>query len=491
MTKGLLNKSYEIFFTALALRIIFILLGCFLDSLVEGPQYTDIDYNVFSDAARLTLFGSSPYERSTYRYPPILAILLIPNYWLSTFGKLLFSVLDAAISTELYWCLSVTDPKYCIIYSWLWVFNIASINICTRGSADSITNYMVVLLLRLFLTRKKTNITLMIITGFIFGLLIYMRIYPIIYLPAFILHIISTNNMQYNKSIISWISFIPAIWFIFSVLISTILLISISYYYYGEEYLTHALLYHISREDHRHNFSIYYFSIYLSKSSYLTYTQLVIQYIQQLLYNINIDFHINSLFPYYLYEIIYKTLFNTINFSSLILFLPQLCLFITITIKFASKNLSICLLLLTLIFVTYNKVITAQYFTWYMCLLPLNMHNLRYIPYKTVIIIMVLWVLTLLLWLFYAYQLEFMGLNVFILVWYSSLLFHSVNIVLIGIIIYYVPSTIDNHHYSSNDSNSSSGYSMRSNSNDNNNYYNTNTITSMSNDNSTSNKKLN
>lgn len=80
-----------------ALRVILILYGEWQDTHME-VRYTDIDYMVFSDAASLMAAGKSPFERSTYRYSPLLAFLLIPNSFLHrSWGKFLFSAAGTLI----------------------------------------------------------------------------------------------------------------------------------------------------------------------------------------------------------------------------------------------------------------------------------------------------------------------------------------------------------------------------------------------------------
>jgi len=59
-------------------------------------KYTDIDYYVFTDAARL-FPRRLTYERETYRYTPLLAWISYPRTWSSTlfsFGKVLFAFSD-------------------------------------------------------------------------------------------------------------------------------------------------------------------------------------------------------------------------------------------------------------------------------------------------------------------------------------------------------------------------------------------------------------
>ena len=63
-----------------------------------GVLYTDIDYHVFSDGAKHVAQFENPYERETYRYTPLLAVLMIPNVkiWYPI-GKFLLSTIDVGV----------------------------------------------------------------------------------------------------------------------------------------------------------------------------------------------------------------------------------------------------------------------------------------------------------------------------------------------------------------------------------------------------------
>lgn len=64
------------------LRAVLILWGVIQDHLLR-VAYTDVDYKVFTDAARLVAEGRSPFLRSTYRYSPLLAYIVLPNVWIA------------------------------------------------------------------------------------------------------------------------------------------------------------------------------------------------------------------------------------------------------------------------------------------------------------------------------------------------------------------------------------------------------------------------
>ncbi|KAH6806354.1 mannosyltransferase family protein [Perilla frutescens var. frutescens] len=143
-----------------------------------------------------------------------------------------------------------------------------------------------------------------------------------------------------------------------------LILTGLSFYLYGWDFLHEALLYHLTRTDPRHNFSIYFYHIYLH----------------------------------------YEHEFSILE--KLISFLPQFTVQLILVSRFA-LDLSFCLFLLTVAFVAFNKVITAQYFMWFFCLLPIILpwSNMK-IKWRGLACISV-WIGAQTHWLMWGYLLEF------------------------------------------------------------------------------------
>ncbi len=140
------------------------------------------------------------------------------------------------------------------------------------------------------------------------------------------------------KSGFKWAAFLKGL-FSWNKLIFTLVsagtFIGLTYYFYtiyGYEFLYETYLYHFERKDHRHNFSIYFYTIY-------------------------------QLFD----EPASSTL-------AILTFLPQWGIVILAGI-FLYYDLFLALFVQTTAFVMFNKVITAQYFLWYVTLVPMVLVN--------------------------------------------------------------------------------------------------------------------
>ena len=121
---------------------------------------------------------------------------------------------------------------------------------------------------------------------------------------------------------------------------------------------------------------------------------------------------------------------------------PSGVLTLALSIPYAKSNLALSFLLLTMTFVTYNTVCTAQYFMWYICFIPVIVSQRmlqdgwRNLSSKAVHILTLSWVGALLAWLFHAYKLEILGENSFFTLFLASIIFHVVNVaVVISVII--------------------------------------------------------
>lgn len=369
-------------------RVVIFFWGLYQDATIV-PRFTDIDYFVFTDAARFMSLGGSPYDRETYRYTPLLAWLLTPTTQsgLFSFGKVIFAVGDIIAGYLVLRVLRMrgVSERTAVACSSVWLLNPMVSVISTRGSSEGLLGAMVVSFV--WAVCQGWIIT----AGMLAGLAVHFKIYPIIYIPTVILWLLPVNSLFVNgklqvRAIIKAAFSRQVLSFTITAALTFSLLTGFFYIKYGYPFLLHTYLHHLSRIDHRHNFSPYSTLLYMSYSPFT------------------------------------PTSSTPIIFDlSKLAFFPQLFLSgFLIPLLFAKLDLPKTLFLQTVAFVTFNKVCTAQYFMWYMVLLPFYLPSLiskvqsNGIRGKVIAgAAVALWVGAQAYWVSEGYLLEFMGESTF------------------------------------------------------------------------------
>ena len=187
------GNALPLYLAAALLRIVLLVYGLWQDA--NSPlKYTDIDYLVFTDAARFVSRGQSPYDRDTYRYTPVLAWLLLPTAHNATgsalvdaalfsSGKVLFALADLVAGWLLERILTTAyrmDPPTARKYAAIWLLNPMVATISTRGSSEGLLGVLVTALLWAVLSRRVT------LAGLLLGFSVHFKIYPFIYAPAIV-----------------------------------------------------------------------------------------------------------------------------------------------------------------------------------------------------------------------------------------------------------------------------------------------------------------
>lgn len=414
------------------IRLAFIVYGEFQDNFAEVP-FTDVDYKVVTDGARHVLEDRSPYKRHTYRYTPILAYLLTGNIFIhSSFGKILFSIFDILIGivirqiildehmhtfesnaksllkkhkrpTETYPRFHLT-PKYEKRATWaalFWIYNPMAIVIATRGNGDSMTSLFILLtifaLQRSIRQSKDKDLCYVLMAGMCHGLAIHFRLFPLAFSLAYYLYL-GESRLKNNQSQRTFFSVIfqfnrKQILLVFSTL-STLLALSILFYQkYGYEFLYESYLYHLVRKDIRHNFSLYFYMNLLNT--------------------------------------------NPMLIEKVLTFLPQLLILLSINVHFGihRKTIGFCIFLQSFVVVSFNPVVTSQYFIWYLAILPICLKNFRAVKLNRAFSYCGLWCSVQAFWLYSAYLLEFKGWNTFGFIWCNGAIFFGTNCFIMKVLI--------------------------------------------------------
>lgn len=179
------SSPFFIFAAAILLRVVMLLWGLYQDA-VSPIKYTDIDYFVFTDAARFLSRNLSPYDRDTYRYTPLLAWMLLPTTWGGLwfhFGKLLFAAADVVAG---YFVFSILQSSYrlskerALAFASIWLLNPMVATISTRGSSEGLLGVLSATLLWAVLKRKVA------LAGVVLGFAVHFKIYPFIYASSIV-----------------------------------------------------------------------------------------------------------------------------------------------------------------------------------------------------------------------------------------------------------------------------------------------------------------
>lgn len=159
-----------------------------------------------------------------------------------------------------------------------------------------------------------------------------------------------------------------------------------------------TFLYHLEREDIQHNFSPIFYPLRLLSET-----------------------------PSYENDLMKTALCFTATAT-------QLLLVIRTSFRYAASHLPFALFTQTCYFVIFNKVATSQYFTWYLCLIPLVLHRLpfRFLGWA---FIFFAWLGAQLQWLLQAYFFEFEKRDNLFYVFFASIIYVISHTALVWILV--------------------------------------------------------
>eukprot|EP00038_Savillea_parva_P031612 m.88624 g.88624 ORF g.88624 m.88624 type:complete len:438 (-) comp9767_c0_seq4:51-1364(-) len=386
-----------VFALAAALRAGLLVYGMWHDRRHPTLPYTDLDFAVLTRGAALVAAGESPYLCETFRYPPILALMVVPSVWIHPLAsKALLCVADLLVGV-LIWKLvkghSLRHPPqagHAVHRAWpvlaaaMWLFNPLTVAVSTRGNVEAVVATAVLTALYCLQTNR------FFVAGMAYGAAVHLKLYPIIYAIPTVLALDDGRawggSMRHRlKALLT-----PSrLWFAVGAATAFGGAGAVSYAAYGWSFVHHSYLYHFTRTDHRHNFSPYFLPMYLAAGVTDNDADVV--------------------------ETLDDKAARYLGIAALV---PQavLVLLAGVTLR---HDLSVAWLVQTMVFVMLNKVCTSQYFVWVLCLLPVAAPRIIMTP-RRAMGLAALWMGGQVAWLRAAYKLEILGHDSFEDVWTSG-----------------------------------------------------------------------
>ncbi|KAL8449327.1 hypothetical protein Emed_003208 [Eimeria media] len=206
---------------------------------------------------------------------------------------------------------------------------------------------------------------------------------------------------------------------------------------YGFPFLFESYLYHATRRDHRHNFSVFFYLLYLESEAPLK------------------GLSLGLLVPQLIGTLLVGCFFARRHLEAALCLQPRPTAAATATTAAAATTATACesavearenhhskrsssqgitVSKITMVFVALNKVCTSQYFLWWLCLMPFAVASTDMQPrtLKQTTAALVGFQLANLVWLYFGYQLEFEGKPVYLQLMFSSVLFVATQVGLVG-----------------------------------------------------------
>jgi len=253
-------------------RVFLVVYSEYHDAWYSTVKYTDVDYRVFSDAGRFVLEGKSPFLRATYRYTPLLAWLMSVCLLVhKAAGKLMFCLFDMVNGYLLYLIILRMKRRKgkrnkgfangSNIAEWgvlFYLLNPMVVSISTRGNGDAIALNLVFLTVYYLFEKQYVKF------AFFYALSVHVRLFPVVY--GFLFGFYLLFNSEKGRNSTTKMVFIIWLKCMCTFFVVSVVLILFLYNLYGDVFLEEAFLYHLKRIDHRHNFSIWFYSLYLESS---------------------------------------------------------------------------------------------------------------------------------------------------------------------------------------------------------------------------------